>query len=84
MRRLERLIGAALVAAAKARCVPALVTPGETCEVGAFGQVGTVAGHDFSWAHYDFKPTPGDPLHSLPWPRIVIFERLPAGRCGRS
>lgn len=104
MRRLERLIGAALVAGvlitagaaaeeprhldgavavsvvdAKARCVPALVKPGETCGVGAFGQVGTVAGHDFSWAHYDFKPTPGDPLHSLPWPRIVIFERLPAG-----
>jgi hypothetical protein len=36
-----------------------------------------LAGHDFSWAHYDFKPAPGDPLHTLRWPRIVIFERLP-------
>ena len=104
MRRLERRIGAALVAGvliaasasaeearhldnvaavssadAKARCVPALVKHGETCDVGGFGQVGAVAGHDFSWAHYDFKPAPGDPLHTLPWPRIVIFERLAAG-----
>ena len=103
MRRLERLIGAALVAGvlitagaaaeeprhldgavavsaadAKARCVAALVKPGEACEVSAFSQVGAVAGHDFSWAHYDFKPAPGDPLHTLHWPRIVIFERLPA------
>jgi hypothetical protein len=37
-----------------------------------------LADHDFSWAHYDFKPAPGDPLHTLHWPRIVIFERLPA------
>lgn len=103
MRRLERLIGAALVAGvlitagaaaeeprhldgavavsaadAKARCVAALVKPGEACEVSAFSQVGAVAGHDFSWAPYDFKPAPGDPLYTLHWPRIVIFERLPA------
>jgi hypothetical protein len=102
--RLERLIGAALLASiliatgasaeearhlaglvavsaadAEARCVPALVKPGEACEVGGFGQVGTVAGHDFSWVHYDFKPAPGDPIHALPWPRVVIFERLAAG-----
>jgi hypothetical protein len=84
MRRLERLIGAALVAGvliaagaaaeeprhldgaaavsmadAQARCVAALVKPGEVCEVSALGQVGTLAGHDFSWAHYAFKPDRG-------------------------
>jgi hypothetical protein len=57
--------------------IPDLV-PGGACEVSALGQVGAVAGHDFSWAPYDFKPAPGDPLHTLHWPRIVIFERLPA------
>jgi hypothetical protein len=65
MRRLERLIGAALLAGvlvaagaaaeqprhldgeaplsladAKARCVAALVKPGEACTVGAFGRAG--------------------------------------------
>jgi hypothetical protein len=67
------------VADAKARCVAALVKLGEACEVGWFGQVGAVARHDFSWARYDFKPAPGDQLHTLPWPRVVIFERLAAG-----
>jgi hypothetical protein len=67
------------VADAKARCVPALVKPGETCTVGAFGPAGAVAGRDFLWAHYDFKAAPGDPLDSLPWTRIVIFERPSAG-----
>jgi hypothetical protein len=63
----------------KARCVPALVKPVEICPVGAFGEVGAVAGRDFLWAHYDFMPAPGDQLHTLRWPRVVIFERLPAG-----
>jgi hypothetical protein len=46
---------------------------------GDFGPVGAVAGHDFSWARYDFMPAPGDALHTLPSPRVVIFERLAAG-----
>jgi hypothetical protein len=104
MRRLERWIGAALVAgvliaagaaaeeprhldgedpvsmAERRRAVfPALVKPVEICPVGAFGEVGAVAGRDFLWAHYDFMPAPGDQLHTLRWPRVVIFERRPAG-----
>jgi hypothetical protein len=44
-----------------------------------FGSVGAVEGHNFSWARYDFMLAPGAPLHTLPWSRVVIFERLPAG-----
>jgi len=67
------------LAAAKSRCAPALVKAGEACEVGDFGPVGAVAGHDFSWARHDFKPAPGDALHTLPWSRVIIFEHLPVG-----
>ena len=59
-------------AEAKARCAPALVKAGEACAVSEFGPVGTVAGHDFSYALYDFTPAPDS------YPRVVIFERLPA------
>jgi hypothetical protein len=67
------------LAAARSRCAPSLVGAGEGCDVGDFGHVGAIAGHDFSWARYDFKPAPGDALHLLPWSRVIIFERLPAG-----
>ena len=61
----------------RCRAVPRLfVEAGAACEVGDFASVGAAAGHDFSWARYDFKPAPGDALHPLPWSRIVIFERL--------
>lgn len=63
---------------ARSRCAPAFVKAGEACGVGDFGQVGAVAGHDFFWARYDFKPASGDALHPLPWSRVVIFERLAA------
>ena len=66
------------LADAKSRCAPTLVKAGAACEVGDFGPAGTAAGHDFSWARYDFKPAPGDALHPLPWSRVVIFERLAA------
>jgi hypothetical protein len=59
---------------ARARCAPALVKAGETCKVDEFARVGAVAGHDFSYALYEFAPTPDDPL---PYSRVVIFERLP-------
>ena len=64
------------LADATSRCSPTLVEVGKVCEVGDFGSVGAVAGRDFSWARYDFKPAPGDALHPLPWSRVVIFERL--------
>jgi hypothetical protein len=67
------------VSEAKARCAPALVRPGQACEVGEFGRVGTVAGHGFSYARYDFKPAPDDPYYPLAFPRVVIFERLTSG-----
>jgi len=67
------------LANAKSRCAATLVKAGEACEVGDFGRAGTVAGHDFSWVRYDFKPAPGDALHALPWSRVVILERLAAG-----
>ena len=60
---------------AQARCAPALVKDGEACKVDEFGRVGAVAGHDFSYALYEFSTTPDDPLAY--W-RAVIFERLPA------
>ena len=66
------------LAHAKSSCAPALVKAGELCTVGDFAQAGTVAGHDFFWARYDFKPAPGDALHPFPWSRVVIFERLAA------
>ena len=47
------------LADAKSRCAATLVKAGEACEVGDFGPAGTVAGHDFSWVRYDFKPAPG-------------------------
>jgi hypothetical protein len=60
---------------AQARCAPALVKAGETCKVDEFARVGAVAGHDFSYALYEFTTAPDDPL---PYLRVVIFERLPA------
>lgn len=55
----------------RARCIPTLFEPGQTCEVGAFAKVGAVAGHDFFYARYDVN----DPSYPLTYPRIVIFER---------
>src|SRR6185295_3339978 len=60
---------------AKARCAPALVKAGAVCEVDEFARLGAVAGHDFSYALYEFAPAPDDPL---PYRRVVIFEGLPA------
>jgi hypothetical protein len=61
------------ISEARSRCVPALVTAGEACEVGEFGRVGSVAGHRVFYARYAFKPAePG----LLPYPRIVIFESV--------
>jgi len=66
--------------------IPDLV-PGGACEVSALGQVGAVARHDFSWAPYDFKPAPGDPLHGYDKPRILhaggrVVLHLPAYESG--
>jgi hypothetical protein len=70
---------AALAASeAKARCVPVLVKTSEVCAVAEFGRVGTVASHDFSYAFYDFTPAPDSTLYQLHYPRVVIFEHLPA------
>jgi hypothetical protein len=56
---------------ARARCIPTLLEPGQTCAVGTFGKVGAVAGHDFFYARYDVN----DPNYPLTYPRIVIFEQ---------
>ena len=55
----------------RARCIPTLFEPGQTCEVGTFAKVGAVAGHDFFYARYDVN----DPSYPLTYPRIVIFEQ---------
>ena len=55
----------------RARCIPTLIEPDQTCTVGAFGDVGTVAGHDFFYASYDVN----DPSYPPTYPRIVIFEQ---------
>jgi hypothetical protein len=55
----------------RARCIPTLFEPGQTCEVRAFAKVGPVVGHDFFYARYDVN----DPLYSLTYPRVVIFEQ---------
>jgi hypothetical protein len=64
---------------AQSHCLPALVKADETCEVGKLGPVGAVETHNFSYAQYDLAPGPSSPLYRLHYPRIVIFERLPAG-----
>jgi hypothetical protein len=55
----------------RARCIPTLIEPDQTCKVGTFGKVGAVAGHDFFYASYDVN----DPSFPHTYPRIVIFEQ---------
>jgi hypothetical protein len=55
----------------RARCIPTLIEPDQTCKVGAFGNVGAVAGHDFFYASYDVN----DPSYPPTYHRIVIFEQ---------
>jgi hypothetical protein len=55
----------------RARCIPTLIEPDQTCKVGAFGKVGAVAGHDFFYASYDVN----DPSYPPTYHRIVIFEQ---------
>ena len=55
----------------RAHCIPTLIEPDQTCEVGAFGNVGGVAGHDFFYARYGVN----DPSYPLTYHRIVIFEQ---------
>ncbi len=51
---------------ARSECTPALVKPDQTCHVGTFDRIGTVAGRDFFYARYDVTPAS----------RIVVFVRL--------
>jgi hypothetical protein len=55
----------------RARCIPTLIEPDQTCEVGVFGKVGAVAGHDFFYARYDIN----DPSYPRTYPLMVIFEQ---------
>jgi hypothetical protein len=63
---------------ARSRCAPILVKGGDVCLVGEFGHIGTVAGHEFLYAQYDFKPAPGISTASLAYSRMVVFERPPS------
>jgi hypothetical protein len=62
---------------AASRCAPPLVTTDKACSVGEFGRVGAIAGHDFFYAHYDYRDVPPTPP-DIPYPRIVIFEGEPS------
>jgi hypothetical protein len=63
----------------RSRCVAALVDAGVDCTVGAFGPLETVAGHAFFFADYDVKPTPGGPVKTLPYRRVVVFQAVTSG-----
>ena len=55
----------------RARCIPTLIEPDQSCKVGTFGKVGAVAGHDFFYASYDVN----DPSFPHTYPRIIVFEQ---------
>lgn len=57
--------------AVQARCAPAFVKADETCTIGEFATIGTVAERPFAYARYDFMPARDG---SLPYSRVVIFE----------
>jgi hypothetical protein len=62
---------------ARSRCAPTLAMPDRACSVGEFGRIGTVAGHEYFYAHYDYRDVPPTPP-DIPYPRIVIFEGEPS------
>lgn len=62
---------------ARSRCAPAGRMKDEVCSVGEFGRVGTVGGHEFFYARYDFHDVDSTPPY-LTFARAVIFESAPS------
>jgi len=64
----------------KARCIPGLADPADTCAFEEFGDVGQIGNgaqrRHFVYAHYKIVEKEFPTLHT---PRVVIFERLPTG-----
>jgi hypothetical protein len=60
---------------ARSECLATFIKPRQSCAVGDFGRIGTVAERDLFFARYDVMPPKGDPDDALPYRRLVIFER---------